>query len=60
MRFKVLQKKNVKLLFVVIIIASVSIGMTIFLLYRQSSKEIYDFYEISSQKIEISEIEINN
>ena len=60
MRFKVIQKKNIKLLFVVIIIASVSIGTTIFLLYRQSSKEISDFYEISSEEIEISEIEVNN
>ncbi|MFX1433693.1 MAG: hypothetical protein ACFFB1_07935 [Promethearchaeota archaeon] len=58
MRF--FRKKNIKLLFIVIIIASLSIGTTIFLLYRQSSKEISDFYEISSEGIDISEIKINN
>ena len=60
MRFKILQKKSTKLLFVATIIASISIGTTIFLLYMQSSKEISDSYEISSEEIDISEIEINN
>jgi len=60
MRFKFLQKKNIRLLFVVTIIASISIGITIFLIYMQSSKKISDFYEISGEGIDVSEIEINN
>ncbi len=60
MRFKILQKKGIKLLFVVTIIASISIGITIFLVYMQSSKEISDFYEISGEEIDVSEIEIDN
>ncbi|MFX0026213.1 MAG: hypothetical protein ACFE8M_07345 [Candidatus Hermodarchaeota archaeon] len=47
-------------LFAVIIIASIVIGSTFFLLYTLNSKEFSDSYEISSEKIDISEIEINN
>ncbi|MFX1312154.1 MAG: hypothetical protein ACFFHD_06035 [Promethearchaeota archaeon] len=60
MRFKIIRKKNIKLFLMLIIIASISIGTTIFLIYMQSSKEISDFYEISSEKIDISEIQISN
>lgn len=60
MRFKNINKKEVKLIFTILIIASTVIGTPIFFIYMLSIKKISDFYEISGEEIDVSEIEIDN
>jgi len=60
MRIKNINKKDVKLIFIILIIASTVIGTPIFFIYMLSIKRISDFYEISGEEIDVSEIEINN